>query len=519
MKIPALLHLTRLGYEYLPRQEKKRDRESNILPDTLRKTVERINGMTLEEETFQRLMSDLLEMLNREDLGESFYRTIRNGWNGLKLLDYTCPRENRFQAGTEISCRQGRHRFRPDLTVFVNGLPLAMMEVKIPEQQGGILAEYDRTRRRFQEGSFRRFLQCAQIWLFSNGRSRDEGAILPRDGAYYTTGSSGEFAVYPGPDSGKGFLNRIPRLNRETERMILEDLGMPALRKEPDYRKWTAPDTPTHRMMTALLTPERFLFLIRYGIQYMTEEDGTGRSVSRKRILTPDELDALRLTERKLQRGFRNWTIPCRSTGNRIPLSAAMIPFLKDRIPGCRICWVTGRASDSERVKEEFRRLGIPSGEIQMTAAEMPLKRGKASGKGKALSGDTARNIYILSRPGTQYRTGRAPGAVLRSSDPEAILITLGEEETREGGSYTYLLRCSDGSLYCGWTNDLEKRVRAHNEGKGARYTRTRRPVELVYWESHGGKAEAMSREWHIKHMTRAEKERLIRDGGKAEQP
>ena len=77
-------------------------------------------------------------------------------------------------------------------------------------------------------------------------------------------------------------------------------------------------------------------------------------------------------------------------------------------------------------------------------------------------------------------------------------------------GNYTYILRCSDGTLYTGWTNDLDKRLASHNEGKGGKYTRTRRPVELVYHEIFETKQEAMSREWHIKHMSREEKEKLI---------
>ena len=79
-----------------------------------------------------------------------------------------------------------------------------------------------------------------------------------------------------------------------------------------------------------------------------------------------------------------------------------------------------------------------------------------------------------------------------------------------ENLNYTYLLRCSDGTYYCGWTNDLDKRVAAHNSGKGAKYTKTRRPVELVYYETFETKQEAMSREYHIKRLTRAEKEELI---------
>lgn len=76
--------------------------------------------------------------------------------------------------------------------------------------------------------------------------------------------------------------------------------------------------------------------------------------------------------------------------------------------------------------------------------------------------------------------------------------------------NYTYIVTCSDGSLYTGWTNDLTRRLKAHNEGKGAKYTKSRRPVVLAYYEEFSTKEEAMRREWEIKHMTRQEKMRMI---------
>ena len=80
-----------------------------------------------------------------------------------------------------------------------------------------------------------------------------------------------------------------------------------------------------------------------------------------------------------------------------------------------------------------------------------------------------------------------------------------------EQGNFTYILECSDGSLYTGWTNDLERRVRAHNAGKGAKYTKSRRPVKLVYFETYSSKEEAMRREWEIKQLSREEKLNLIK--------
>ena len=83
------------------------------------------------------------------------------------------------------------------------------------------------------------------------------------------------------------------------------------------------------------------------------------------------------------------------------------------------------------------------------------------------------------------------------------------ENKIAEYAAYTYMVRCRDGSLYTGWTNNLEKRVKAHNEGKGAKYTRNRGPVELVYAEMHATKQEAMSREAKIKLLTKKEKEEM----------
>lgn len=77
--------------------------------------------------------------------------------------------------------------------------------------------------------------------------------------------------------------------------------------------------------------------------------------------------------------------------------------------------------------------------------------------------------------------------------------------------NYTYIVECSDGSLYTGWTNNVEKRVEDHNNGKGAKYTKARRPVTLVYYETFHSKEEAMKREYAIKHMTREQKKKLIK--------
>ena len=80
-----------------------------------------------------------------------------------------------------------------------------------------------------------------------------------------------------------------------------------------------------------------------------------------------------------------------------------------------------------------------------------------------------------------------------------------------EAEAFVYLLRCRDGTLYCGWTNDLERRLRAHSDGTASRYTRTRRPVKLAWFAPMGSRSEAMREEARIKRLPRAEKLRLMR--------
>ena len=84
-------------------------------------------------------------------------------------------------------------------------------------------------------------------------------------------------------------------------------------------------------------------------------------------------------------------------------------------------------------------------------------------------------------------------------------------KKQKEEKHFTYILKCSDGTFYTGWTNDLKKRLKAHNEGKGAKYTKTRRPVALQYYEVFASREEAMRREWEIKQLSRTEKWKLIK--------
>ena len=89
---------------------------------------------------------------------------------------------------------------------------------------------------------------------------------------------------------------------------------------------------------------------------------------------------------------------------------------------------------------------------------------------------------------------------------PKKEMVALAQQQN----NYVYIVRCHDSSLYTGWTTHLEKRIKTHNAGKGAKYTKTRRPVELVYFETFKNKSDALKREYQIKQLKKEEKEKLI---------
>ena len=118
---------------------------------------------------------------------------------------------------------------------------------------------------------------------------------------------------------------------------------------------------------------------------------------------------------------------------------------------------------------------------------------------------------YCVQKPVWQRKSGRHCGSRTDSDDNQHISsVSVLQNKGSYKMNYTFILKCKDGSLYTGWTNNLEKRVKDHNDGKGAKYTKSRRPVTLVYHEEFETKEEAMRREYAIKQMTRAEKEKLV---------
>lgn len=160
VKIPAIVHLTRLGYEYLPRKEHKdAHRETNIFKNRFRDGLSRVNGRDISEAEAESLIAEITSALAGNDLGKAFFKMLHSGIGDTKLVDLDDVSRNIFHVVTELTYRNEERddEFRPDITILINGMPLAFVEVKKPNNKECIIAERDRIDSRYRNEAFRRF--------------------------------------------------------------------------------------------------------------------------------------------------------------------------------------------------------------------------------------------------------------------------------------------------------------------------------------------------------------------------
>jgi type I restriction enzyme, R subunit len=178
VKIPALLHLTRLGYQYISRKHHQlRQEETNIFPHIFKKSIARINP-TVSGTDIDRHLEEISLKLDYDDLGREFYKAL-TATSGIKLVDFKNFANNSFHVTTELTCKNGDEEFRPDITVLINGMPLVFIEVKKPNNKQGVIDERNRINRRYRNKKFKRFANITQLMIFSNNMEYEDGVIEP----------------------------------------------------------------------------------------------------------------------------------------------------------------------------------------------------------------------------------------------------------------------------------------------------------------------------------------------------
>ena len=299
VKIPAILHLCRLGFNYISLSKAKWDLSTNIFTDIFKESILRINP-GIEESDLKRHYEDISLALDNEDLGEAFYKMLTTS-SGIKLIDFKDFSNNSFHVVTELPYKNGDDEFRPDITLLVNGMPLAFIEVKKPNNQEGILAERDRINARFKNKKFRKFINISQVLVFSNNMEYDLESIEPIQGAFYssTSFSKATFNCFREEDTFD-LATLLKAEDDDIENFVLKDNNLSSIKYSPEFITNKDPNSPTNRILTSLFCKERLAFLLKYSIAYVKEETGL-----EKHIMRYPQLFATKAIERKLETGIK----------------------------------------------------------------------------------------------------------------------------------------------------------------------------------------------------------------------
>lgn len=300
VKIPALLHLMRLGYQYIPLNQQNRIGENNIFSNIFVSQISKINEIT--EVDAKRVLDDINLELDYEDLGKKFYERLV-ATSGVKLIDFENFDNNSFHITTELTCKAGDEEFRPDITVLINGLPVAFIEVKKPHNKEGVINERNRINTRFKNKQFRRFVNISQLLVFSNNMEYEDGIVEPIFGAFYATPSYEQVNFnYFREDLDYPVKQILGVVDEKNENDLLKDNNLIVIKNSPEYITNKQDNTPTNRILSSLFSKERLEFILRYAITYV-EEENKGKISYQKHIMRYPQIFATQAIATKLEAG------------------------------------------------------------------------------------------------------------------------------------------------------------------------------------------------------------------------
>lgn len=368
VKIPALIHLTRIGYTYFSLKDKIKDidPDTGIIIDFFTKQLHLLNPEA-NEETISQEIRNIQEELNFDDLGRAFYkRLIGTGDGTLKLIDWDNFSNNILHITTELTYKNGEDEFRPDITVFVNGLPLSFIEVKKPNNPEGIKAERDRIHSRFKNEKFRRFINITQMIVFSNNMEYDDLDTNKLQGAFYATTAKNVDTNFNNFREQKRseFVDEIKEIEENTEDFILSDNNCRVIKYSPEFLSNKDTDTPTNRILSSLFTKNRIKELLKYGICYVDEVDEeTGLVTIQKHIMRYPQFFATKAIKNKLDDGATKGVIWHTQGSGKTALSFYNVRSLQDYFSKRGIVpkfyFVVDRLDLATQAKEEFSKRGL----------------------------------------------------------------------------------------------------------------------------------------------------------------
>ena len=369
VQIPATLHLMRLGYTYLPRNGKEiseRDPDTNILVSVFKEQFLKFNNY-LTEEDFERELANIKLELDQNDLGRSFFRRLQ-GQEDTVYIDWENPEANTFHLVLEVTCKNGQDEFRPDIVVFINGLPLSYIEAKQPnairDGKTGIQSERDRTRQRFENRKFRRFNNITQLIALSDNLPYISGQGQQKQGSYYGSNaySKTKFNAFK-EEREVDFLNSIVPLKDEQIDFVLEDVKRFALKSQPEFTTNLQPDTPCNTFLSSLYQKERLLFMLRFGLVYVEEESKEGQIQLQKHVMRYPQYFATRAIEETIAKGVKKGVIWHTQGSGKTALAFFNIRYLTNYFSKQGIVpqfyFVVDRLDLADQAFKEFTKRGL----------------------------------------------------------------------------------------------------------------------------------------------------------------
>ena len=369
VQIPAALHLMRLGYTYLPRNGKKiaeRDPDTNILVSVFKEQFLKFNNY-LTEEDFERELANIKLELDQNDLGRSFFRRLQ-GQEDTVYIDWENPEANTFHLALEVTCKNGQDEFRPDIVVFINGLPLSYIEVKQPnairDGKTGIQSEQDRTRQRFENRKFRRFNNITQLIALSDNLPYISGQGQQKQGSYYGSNaySKTKFNAFK-EEREEDFLHSLATLTEDQIDFVLDDMNHFALKSQPEFKTNLNPDTPCNAFLSSLYQKGRLLFMLRFGLVYVEEESKDGQIQLQKHVMRYPQYFASRAIEETIAKGVKKGVIWHTQGSGKTALAFFNIRYLTNYFSKQGIVpqfyFVVDRLDLADQAFKEFTKRGL----------------------------------------------------------------------------------------------------------------------------------------------------------------
>jgi type I restriction enzyme R subunit len=304
VKIPSILHLMRLGYDYLSLKDPgvHWDESTNIFTDIFKASIAQINE-GISEFDIEKCYGEVSLCLENEDLGKAFYEKLIDR-SGIKLIDFDNFNNNTFNVVTELTYKKDDDEFRPDIILLINGMPLVFIEVKKPNNRDGILAEHNRIQTRFQNKKFRHFVNITQLMVFSNNMEYDDSSPEKIEGAFYASASYEKPVFNYFREEQASDLGELYEIPDEIETAVLRDNNLLSIKDSPPFIINKDPDTPTNRISTSLFERDRLAFILEFGLAYVDTEKGL-----EKHVMRYPQMFATKAIERTIEGGVKKGII------------------------------------------------------------------------------------------------------------------------------------------------------------------------------------------------------------------